>query len=129
MGTPDTTSQCQSVPVSARMPHICGPYSNLPNCRYFDSRKQEGTAPTTTWVPIPIHKELPTNDWTVKKTTGNSLASPSSHGSHSSHPPSSHRSPQVTNIPVKLSSPALIMKAKETSQDDLFPQKKKSEFY
>merc|ERR1711862_302601 len=39
------------------MPHICGPHSQLPNCRYHDQRRQQNREePTTTWVPIPIHK-------------------------------------------------------------------------
>merc|ERR1719361_2375894 len=39
------------------MPHICGPHSQLPNCRYQDQRRQQHREePITTWVPIPIHK-------------------------------------------------------------------------
>merc|ERR1719309_1396307 len=41
--------------------------------------------------------------------------------------PHSGPGPKVTNIPVQLSSPSLILKAKESSKDDIFPRKKKSE--
>merc|ERR1712203_582057 len=117
-----------------RMPHICGPHSQLTNCRYHDQRRQQ-EAPTTTWVPIPIHKvqevteESEANNFNskldgnlpyhVQQPRGGNLSSPSSSGGVS------------RSVPIQLASPNLIMRAgkQQTAvKDQLFPRKKKSEF-
>merc|ERR1712126_176298 len=153
-----------------RMPHICGPHSSLPNCRYHDRKKVED--PDTTWVPIPIHKvqELTSSPWENSSNDGQNTYKGGSYPSNGSHYPSntSHypsggsqypsnggqhpsgggqypsgvgqyhpfngsqdlNNKGATNIPIKLDSPSLILKAKEktATDDDLFPRKRKSEF-
>ena len=125
------------LPLTTTMPHICGPHTNLPNCRHNDTRRFE--PPGTSWVPIPIHKvQEIANGPTTNSFNSRSFA-PSYAPSYTpqSFAPSSnqgllrecHPSTFVNNIPIQLSAPGLIMKAKEAGKDDLFPRKKKSEFY
>jgi hypothetical protein len=87
------------------MPHICGPHSQLAGCRFHQAARQDQH---TTWVPIPIHRVEELAD----TKPGNSV--PNSKG---------------TSVPVQLAAPGLIIKAKEANKDELFPRKKKSEFY
>ena len=114
------------------MPHICGPHSQLPHCRYNKEqrrREQQGNA-STTWVPIPIHKvqevteELP-NNFTRNASMPYQVQQP-----QRSSPPSSS-SGVSRAVPIQLASPNLILSAgkqQPPAKDELFPRKKKSEF-
>merc|ERR1712179_460221 len=138
MGSPG--SPLTQPPPPRTMPHICGPHSNLPNCRYHTNTK--AADPGTTWVPIPIHKvqELPSSTWD----NPNQYQRPSSGGQYpsngSQYPSNGDYYPTnggqqqtnrgTTDIPIKLDAPSLILRAKEKSatDDELFPRKRKSEF-
>merc|ERR1712098_704374 len=153
--SPASSHTVPSLPpcLHCRMPHICGPHSSLPNCRYHDRKKVED--PDTTWVPIPIHKvqELTSSPWENSSNDGQNTYKGGSYPSNGSHYPSntSHypsiggqypsgggqyhpfngsqdvNNKGATNIPIKLDSPSLILKAKEktATDDDLFPRKRK----
>ena len=114
------------------MPHICGPHSQLPNCRYHDQRRQR-EEPTTTWVPIPIHKvqevteELPNNfNFNRNASMPYQVQQP-----QRSSPPSMSSGGVSRSVPIQLASPNLILSAgkqQPPAKDELFPRKKKSEF-
>ena len=113
------------------MPHICGPHSQLPNCRYHDQRRQR-EEPTTTWVPIPIHKvqevteELPNNfNFNRNASMPYQVQQP-----QRSSPPSMSSGGVSRSVPIQLASPNLILSAgkQQPAKDELFPRKKKSEF-
>ena len=117
------------------MPHICGPHSQLPNCRYHDQRRQQNREePTTTWVPIPIHKVQDVTEELPNNSNFNRNASLPSYQveqpQQRSSPPSSRRGGVSRTVPIQLASPNLIMSANKTqdAKDQLFPRKKKSEF-
>ena len=142
--TPGYTTCPPPSDIPHTMPHICGPHTNLPNCRHNDTRRFE--QPGTTWVPIPIHKVQEIGDGQGAKSFNSPSFAPSyapSYSTPSFAPPSfatpsfapssnqgllreCHPSTRVNNIPIQLSSPGLIMKNKEAGKDDLFPRKKKS---
>ena len=132
-----TTSPPSFLPHTTTMPHICGPHTNLPNCRHNDTRRFE--QPGTTWVPIPIHKVQEMGNGPSTNLYNVPFFAPSYALFYAppSFAPSSnqgllrecHPSTRVNNIPIQLAAPGLIMKAKEAGKDDLFPRKKKSEFY
>ena len=116
------------------MPHICGPHSQLPNCRYHDQRRQQNREePTTTWVPIPIHK---VQDVTEELSNNSNFNRNASLPSYQVQQPQQRSSPQSSRsgvsrtVPIQLASPNLIMSAGKTqdAKDQLFPRKKKSEF-
>merc|ERR1712004_801856 len=108
------------------MPHICGPHSQMPNCRYNQEQRrreqQQGNA-NTTWVPIPIHKVEEVTESEVKKFDNNY---------HVQQPQQRSTPGQSRSLPIQLASPNLIIKAGKQkdlpTKDELFPRKKKSEF-
>merc|ERR1712038_471610 len=110
-----------------RMPHICGPHSQLPNCRYHDQRRQQ-QEPTTTWVPIPIHKVQEVTE----ESAGSNFNRNASLPYQVQQPERSLSSGGVSRtVPIQLASPNLIMSASKQqppAKDELFPRKKKSEF-
>ena len=119
------------VRASARMPHICGPHSQLPHCRYNQEqrrREQQGNA-NTTWVPIPIHKVQEVTESEVRKVDNNYNRNANYHVQQ----PQQRSTPgQSRSVPIQLASPNLIIKAGKQkdlpAKDELFPRKKKSEF-
>ena len=113
------------------MPHICGPHSQLPHCRYNEEqrrREQQGNA-NTTWVPIPIHKVQEVTESEVRKVDNNYNRNANYHVQQ----PQLRSTPgQSRSVPIQLASPHLIIKAGKQqtppAKDELFPRKKKSEF-
>ena len=106
----------------------------MPNCRYHDQRSQQHREePTTTWVPIPIHKVQE-----VTEELGNSSNFNRNAGlpyqvqqPQRSSPPSMSSGGVSRSVPIQLASPNLIMSAgkqQPPAKDELFPRKKKSEF-
>merc|ERR1711872_1108138 len=89
------------------MPHICGPHSNLPNCRY-NQQQQIARSPSETskvWVPIKIQRENQNQEtdpnWARKKI-------------------SSQVRPQTVRVATKPI---------QSKEEDIFPRKRKSDLY
>merc|ERR1711936_670731 len=118
------------------MPHICGPHSQLPNCRYHDQmRQKQEEEPTTTWVPIPIHKVQEVTEESANNFNFNRSASQPYHVQQPQRSSPSGTGGGVSRaVPIQLlASPNLILSAAGKQQqlpakDELFPRKKKSEF-
>merc|ERR1711990_568098 len=115
--------------LSNAMPHICGPHSQLPNCRYHDQRRQQQQQePTTTWVPIPIHKVQEVTE----ESAGSNFNRNASLPYQVQQPERSSSTSGVSRtVPIQLASPNLIMSASKQqppAKDELFPRKKKSGF-
>merc|ERR1712172_140596 len=141
MGTTSSTPTNPTHPSSDTMPHICGPHSQLANCRYHDPRRQkQEEEPMTTWVPIPIHKVQEVTEESANNFNNfnRNTSLPSYQGQHQPQrsSPSSSGAGVSRAVPIQLlASPNLILSAagkqrqqQPPAKDELFPRKKKSEF-